>query len=332
MNYNEPVADFLCAPLMAKEMVLATFARSLFRLNGSNGQHNCFCNQYVENCAFALEGPHRNVRLGLAETSLVAMHVEHGFSVVHKPSAALGRPFACAAMIACLSCDVELYDAHTLLMVIGRRTDTLFKLLQYSNERLTAAGPVPLVRLMEVTGHPETRTQLRLMFAEAHRPTCRFYDQVLYANVMDAFHTNRFVNQTVGHRCETCLYGMVERELFVEMRLTDPLLGGGRSSRRSIDNNEAITTNADETTNASSDSSTSQATASTTKRDTVDVTCRCCFSERAQVNVPCGHLFFCEKCRIRSFEANEARDTLSSSNPVCSVCRSPVYIAVDLYD
>lgn len=304
------VTNFLCVRVMAKEMALGSFCRGLFRLNGSNGHQNCFYNMYIDNCSFAREGPHRFLRLGMAQTRLIALHVEHGYAVIHKPTAALGRPLDCAAVVSCTACGVELYDTHTLLMVVNMRTNIICKLLQHANERLTSNGPVPLIHLLSSLENlqPENRSHLRRLLTEAHRPECAFRERLVYANVMDCFSTNRHVNSIIGHRCESCLNGMIERELLLEIAM-DTRRRNIRAERKQIEIvNEENTT--------------------------IDATCRCCFVERAQVNVPCGHLFECETCKVRGMEAAISSSDPSPlvSNPPCSVCRAPVYLSINLYD
>lgn len=317
---------------------LKRFSRALFCLNSDQAIRNNSCNSNIETCPFIHDGPHRKVCLGLGATTIILSHVEHGFDVVQKPVA---QRLQCCSAIVCRKCGVELYDTHIMLLVLCSRNEILCQVLQRYNQKLTKSGPVPLVSLMR---HSDNMFSLirdhvdRLLF-KAHRASCT--NRITFLSEMiDPLTVNRIINGALRDRCETCLYAAVENDVYLEITHNEFLRnivvnggdGGNGGTSRQIPTIAAADDANGSDGNDRNDRNGDDPNGYDDQR--VNVLCRCCLMERAQINVPCGHVFQCRACKATLKEALLTRgDTFNLlHDPPCSVCRAPVFMTMNIYD
>lgn len=284
------------------------FTRTLFQLNCAENPNNYVLDVNICNCPFADEGPHRYVRLGLGATTIILTLIEHGFTIAHDNHHRHHdqSPLRCVRSMVCECCNVRLCDTNSLLLILGQRNEIIGHMLQSDNAKRITAGPLPLVNFMHHSSNLFSllRENIDRMLYDMHEDTCFYRETVYFPNMIDQLTANRLINCILRHRCETCLFTMVENDVYLELTL---------------DRFETIPTNGDN---------------DTANKMSIDATCRCCFERRAQVNVPCGHVFQCKNCMIQMKQTLLNNRSLVGLvyNPPCSVCRAPVMMSLNLYD
>lgn len=332
--------DFI-TKMTQKRIRLEYFTRSLFQLNCLENSHNRIYNMNICNCPFVDEGPHRYLRLGLGATTIILTLIEHGFIIEHNnildtivgrnidrrtngvtttstsstnssspqssiPSSSSSfTSLRCSRSIVCECCYVKLCDANNLLLILGQRNEIIGHILQSNNAKRITAGPLPLVHFMHHSNNLFSllRENIDQMLYDLHDSNCLYREMIYHPNIIDQLTANRLINCLLQNRCETCLFTLVENDVYLEM---------------AIDRFEMIP----ESTNRQKE------------QTSLDATCRCCFENRAQVNVPCGHLFQCKNCMIQMKQTLlDNHQTIGLVyNPPCSVCRAPVLMSLNIYD
>lgn len=326
------------ARLFEKKSRLERFVRRLFQYNSST-ESNAGINHMVENCSFITYGPHRSVRLGIGATTILLLHIEHGFTIRNRKQAqfnSLNQLIRCSGIVSCSSCNVELYTTHDFLMVLGQRMNITCKMIQHRNRLrnkksglLAEYEPLPLIMLMmhnhSTNSYP--RVELEQLLTECHQSDCPFKTGTYEPDVLDVFSANRFINEILGRLCEDCLYSTVEIEVVQQIVENEDALALKESfadqqkqlSRQNSDNTIRSTDEKSSdsqhvpkkrrrcrrrtknNTNTTTESSTSNTASTSTKKseNIIDTTCQCCFENKALVNVPCGHMFQCEQCTMK---------------------------------
>lgn len=241
--------------------------------------------------------------------------------------------------IVCEFCGTKLCDANTLLLILGQRNEIIGQILQSENAKRITGGPLPLVNFMQHSNYLYSmlRENIDRRLYETHTDDCLYREIIYYPDMIDPLTANRIINCSLRDRCETCLFWLVENEVYLEMALEkfeNVRMNVNELSIESMNTVSPTRTISQSTSSSSSFSLSSSSSKSIEKKQSnIDATCRCCFEGRAQINVPCGHLFQCKNCGIQMKRAMLNGDqTIMLCNPPCSVCRAPVLMSLNIYD
>ena len=280
------------------------FLLDLFRLNSYEEACNIECENSIRKCPLKSNyGPHNAIQLNFITCSLFELLFRHNFKVLRSLDSRRPR-LRCAYVLKCPDCGVELFDTSSLLVTVYDRWEIVCKLMQQVYEARPSHGTMQaqntLVNQLKYQ-HPTSllyyRRHVERVLRDSHRTGCTQPRLNITQNLTTLEMLSRF-NRVLSDLCATCFFQQVELDLRIYISVYN--------ARYS-----------EETTTASC---------------SIDILCRCCFRNRAQVNVPCGHVFQCELCKIKLRESLMQRLGCVVNEPPCSICRAYVITTINVYD
>lgn len=287
----------------SSEAEFESFLLKLFRLNSADEAANIECDKSARECVLMINhGPHTPLRLDLATGSLLEILFNNNFRIAR--STDKNRPeIRCAYVVKCHTCGIELFDTSSLLVVIFNRWEIMCKLFQQSSCSRSYKSNLHLQNTLlhqMKHQHPSSlfsyRRQLERVLLDIHKLDC--VNKRRTEGTVNLLDSIVYYNKFLSSICATCLFEQIELELRIYIGIYNTRFNEDTSSQ--------------------------------TCR--LDVTCRCCFRNRAQLNFPCGHVFQCELCKLKLRESLMSRLGQVVHEPPCPICRACVITTVDVYD
>ena len=281
------------------------FLLDLFRLNSNEEACNIECDNIIRKCSLKFNnGPHTVLHMNLPTCSLFEMLFKLNFRVMRSIDTMRPR-LRCAYVLKCPHCGVELFDTSSLLVMVYDRWEIMCKLMQQVSELRPTHSSLQaqntLVNQLKFQ-HPTSllyyRRQVERLLRDAHRADCSRPNNPVWPHFNNVLESVSRFNKILAELCATCFFQQLELDLRIYISVYN--------SRYNDD--------------------------SAFVSSSVDVLCRCCFKNRAQINVPCGHIFQCDLCKLKLRESLTARMGCVVNEPPCSICRAYVITSINIYD